>query len=389
MRLPRLLCLLRLLRPAQRPALPPLRGRHRARGRRAGPDPHPLPQMGQAGGQGPRRCARWPPPPGWTGWTPWPKPPCAPALRGRTQPRLALGRSQGRAAVAADGARGPGAGAGSRRQRRGQSHAFTVTLMDAAAETGRLFQARFADRRRPTEPAGDPRRPDRRPGRPRQALADPDRADRRRRPAATSPSASATSPALTARFPKASARRRRTSPKAKVVVWDLDETLWCGTLAEDGAEGVRPRPDAVAAIRALDERGVIQSIASRTTPPRRSAALERFGLRDYFLHPQIHWSPKSGSVAEIARRLDLGLDSFVFIDDQPFERGEVAGDAPDGPHPAAHGGAGHAGPPLVRPAGHRREPHAPGALSGRGQARRGRCRRRRAATIWPSCAPQA
>jgi len=113
-------------------------------------------------------------------------------------------------------------------------------------------------------------------------------------------------------------------PPAKVVVWDLDETLWTGTLAEDGAAGVRPRPEAVAAIQALDERGVLQSIASKNDAAEALAALEGFGLADYFLHPQVAWSPKSGSVARIARALDLGLDSFVFIDDQPFERGEVA-----------------------------------------------------------------
>jgi FkbH-like protein len=109
----------------------------------------------------------------------------------------------------------------------------------------------------------------------------------------------------------------------KVVVWDLDETLWSGTLAEDGAAGVTLRPEALAAIRMLDERGVLQSIASKNDHAEAMAALNAFGIADYFLHPQIHWNPKSGSVAAVARALDLGLDSVVFIDDQPFERGEV------------------------------------------------------------------
>ena len=110
---------------------------------------------------------------------------------------------------------------------------------------------------------------------------------------------------------------------AKVVVWDLDETLWTGTLAETGVEGVTPRPEALAAINALDERGVLQSIASKNDHAEAMAALERFGLADYFLHPQVAWTPKSGSVARIAKALDLGLNSFVFIDDQAFERAEV------------------------------------------------------------------
>ena len=111
---------------------------------------------------------------------------------------------------------------------------------------------------------------------------------------------------------------------AKVLVWDLDETLWTGTLAEDGPNEVTPRPEAVAALRTLDARGVLHSIASKNDPAEAQAALRRFGLDDYFLHPQVGWGPKSASVAAIAAALDLGLDSFVFIDDQPFERAEVA-----------------------------------------------------------------
>ncbi len=111
---------------------------------------------------------------------------------------------------------------------------------------------------------------------------------------------------------------------AKVLVWDLDETLWTGTLAEDGPDGVTPRPEAVAALKVLDARGVLHSIASKNDANEALTALRRFGLDGYFLHPQVGWGPKSASVAAIAAALDLGLDSFVFIDDQPFERAEVS-----------------------------------------------------------------
>ena len=118
------------------------------------------------------------------------------------------------------------------------------------------------------------------------------------------------------------------TPLAKVVVWDLDETVWRGVLAEDGQAGVSLRPEAAAAIRDLDQRGVLQSIASKNDHAEALAALSSFGLADYFLHPQIGWGPKSQSVSAIAAALDLGLDSLVFIDDQPFERGEVAAACP-------------------------------------------------------------
>ena len=107
----------------------------------------------------------------------------------------------------------------------------------------------------------------------------------------------------------------------KLVVWDLDDTVWQGTLLEGGvtelAEGVAQ------AIRDLDARGILHSIASRNDAVSALEALKNFGLADYFLVPQIGWGPKSHAVRRIADRLNLGLDSILFIDDQAFEREEV------------------------------------------------------------------
>src|SRR5262249_54863982 len=58
------------------------------------------------------------------------------------------------------------------------------------------------------------------------------------------------------------------------------------------------------------------------------ATLADLGLAEYFLCPQIHWGAKSASIAQIARDLNLGLDSFAFVDDQPFERDEVRSEHP-------------------------------------------------------------
>ena len=107
----------------------------------------------------------------------------------------------------------------------------------------------------------------------------------------------------------------------KCVVWDLDETLWQGTLLEDGK--VRISPATIAAIRALDERGILQSIASKNDYDHATAALRRFGVDEFFLYKQISWGPKSSAIETIAARLNIGLDSIVFVDDQPFERDEV------------------------------------------------------------------
>jgi FkbH-like protein len=112
-------------------------------------------------------------------------------------------------------------------------------------------------------------------------------------------------------------------PKLKCVVWDLDNTLWRGVLVEDGPEGVKLNEDAAAAVRALDAKGVLQSIASKNNYEDAIAALKKFDLDGYFLAPQISWNPKSEAILRLKDRLNIGLDTFALLDDQPFERAEV------------------------------------------------------------------
>jgi FkbH-like protein len=107
----------------------------------------------------------------------------------------------------------------------------------------------------------------------------------------------------------------------KCVVWDLDETLWSGVLAE--GDDVTPRHGVLDVVKTLDERGILQSVASRNDPDRALDRLRQAGLAEYFLHPQVNWGAKSDSIARIAAELGLGLDAFLFVDDDPVERHEV------------------------------------------------------------------
>jgi FkbH-like protein len=113
----------------------------------------------------------------------------------------------------------------------------------------------------------------------------------------------------------------RARPAAKCVVFDLDNTLWDGILLE-GAVSLRAR--VAETFRALDERGILVSAVSKNAPEDALAHLRRFGLEDYLLHPQIGWGPKSEGVKRVAERLDIGIDTLIFVDDNPFERAEVA-----------------------------------------------------------------
>ncbi|MFN7778631.1 MAG: HAD-IIIC family phosphatase [Betaproteobacteria bacterium] len=108
----------------------------------------------------------------------------------------------------------------------------------------------------------------------------------------------------------------------KCVVWDLDHTLWDGVLSE--GDEVRLKPGIVELLQALDARGILNSVASKNTHDDAMRKLQEFGVAGYFLYPQIDWSAKSAGVGRIQQQLNIGLDSILFIDDQPFERDEVA-----------------------------------------------------------------
>ena len=112
--------------------------------------------------------------------------------------------------------------------------------------------------------------------------------------------------------------------KIKCVVWDLDNTLWDGTLIEtEKPETLNLKPFVKETIEELDKRGIIQSIASKNDYDNAIPVLEGLGVAEYFLYPQIHWNAKSGSITNVAKCLNIGVDSFGFIDDTAFEREEV------------------------------------------------------------------
>lgn len=109
--------------------------------------------------------------------------------------------------------------------------------------------------------------------------------------------------------------------KIKCVVWDLDQTLWHGVLLED--ESVVLRENVIHILQTLDNRGILQSIASKNEYQSAMAQLDTFGLTEYFLYPQINWQSKAQNIQTIAEKLNIGLETFAFIDDQAFEREEV------------------------------------------------------------------
>lgn len=132
----------------------------------------------------------------------------------------------------------------------------------------------------------------------------------------------------------AAVRAVTTGPK-KVLVLDLDNTLWGGVVGETGPLGVElglgPDGEAFLAFqawcKALSERGVVLAVASKNERDDARAPFEQnphmvLRLSDLAAF-EAHWEPKSVSLRRIADLLSLGLDSFVFFDDNPAEREQI------------------------------------------------------------------
>ena len=109
----------------------------------------------------------------------------------------------------------------------------------------------------------------------------------------------------------------------KIVIWDLDHTLWHGILVEDGVDGIKLKPGIADVIKELDSRGIVNSVASKNDYDNAMKQLERFGLKEYFVFSRISWDPKGSAVKQIIKDFNVGADTVVFIDDQPFERDQV------------------------------------------------------------------
>lgn len=114
--------------------------------------------------------------------------------------------------------------------------------------------------------------------------------------------------------------------RKKVLALDFDNTLWAGVIGEDGVEGISPFTDFQRGIKALKERGVILVGLTKNNLIDVEPVWndERMALkRDDFALLKIDWKDKAANLAAAAKELNLGLDSFVFVDDNPAEREQM------------------------------------------------------------------
>jgi FkbH-like protein len=131
------------------------------------------------------------------------------------------------------------------------------------------------------------------------------------------------------------------APRAKCVVLDLDDTLWGGVIGDDGVEGLklgdeypgRAFKDFQQRLKALTHQGIVLAIASKNDESTAREAFTRhpemiLRWEDFACH-RISWGPKDEAIRQIAAELNLGLDSFIFLDDNPVECAAVARSLPE------------------------------------------------------------
>ncbi|QAY76994.1 hypothetical protein [Sphingosinicella sp. BN140058] len=113
----------------------------------------------------------------------------------------------------------------------------------------------------------------------------------------------------------------------KLVIWDLDDTLWSGTLADGDEIAV----DAYRAglVRALNAHGVLSSICSKNDYGKAKAKLVEHGLWDEFVFPHIAFTPKAAAVAAIIGDMQLRACDVLFVDDNPINLNEVRFELPE------------------------------------------------------------
>ncbi len=148
----------------------------------------------------------------------------------------------------------------------------------------------------------------------------------------------------------------RESP-VKCVVWDIDNTLLNGVYLESGDEPPGADPLLAGVLAQLGGRGILHALASKNPPEAAAHTAQVTGW--HFAAAECGWGRKSDALARIAGELGIGVDALAFVDDDPYERAEVASALPQvmvlSPEEAAEAaGWPEFSPPVVTPEARRR-----------------------------------
>ena len=109
--------------------------------------------------------------------------------------------------------------------------------------------------------------------------------------------------------------------KVKLIIWDLDDTLWEGTLAE--GDELTLDEERVSIIRQLNGHGIVNAICSKNDFQMAKERLESLGLWDLFVFPKVSFAPKGPIVKQILEEMHLRAENTIFVDDNKMNLREV------------------------------------------------------------------
>ncbi len=128
----------------------------------------------------------------------------------------------------------------------------------------------------------------------------------------------------------------------KLLVLDLDNTMWGGVVGEDGIGGIKLGPPSAIGeryqelhryVKDLRARGILLAVASKNNMDDAKEVLLHHPnsvlTPDDFVSFKVNWNAKADSIKQISSELSLGLDSFVFLDDNPAERSAIRRELPE------------------------------------------------------------
>ncbi len=116
------------------------------------------------------------------------------------------------------------------------------------------------------------------------------------------------------------------APEAvRLVVWDLDETFWRGTLTEGG---IRLRQETIDIVPTLAARGIVSAICSKNTLADVRRVLQEASIWEMFVFPSVDWTPKGPRLAALVEAIQLRPATILFIDDNPMNLAEAAHHVP-------------------------------------------------------------
>ena len=114
--------------------------------------------------------------------------------------------------------------------------------------------------------------------------------------------------------------------KIKLIIWDLDDTLWTGTISEGGANLPIEHKQLIIA---LTDTGIINSICSKNDYEPIKEELQKLGLWEYFVFPSINWENKGQRIKHMIDQMALRPINVLFVDDNTFNLQEAKHCLPD------------------------------------------------------------